>query len=408
MHERLPRPWQLALQARAAGRLEDAVTLWRQVLRGAPDDWRAGLELRTDLTSQYHYSESDPAFRRAARALPDDEWLAHYSRLFTYHPADLAWLAARARAMLASRPGDPTLHLLLGDVLLQQRRWAAAERQLAKAPPCAEAVEKRALAGLYRRLHRLQQADEPAYEVALINLDRNVSRLRDAMHAFRHSKAKLFRVPGVEGRRLPAAAIRRLGDTASVTMRGTLGCFLSHVAAWETMLARGLPHCLIVEDDVVPMLPLPAGLGGLGLPTGYDVCFVNDRLQPRWPADRIAKASCWQAVPLAEGFATFAPDDNAPGADGYLLSAAGARKLLAWVEEDGFAHDVDWRVVTYGLTEVEYHRLSQPSHAWTVIDGLRKLVRRSDRLEAYVLHPALIRTVPITSDREDDNRHRTA
>ena len=228
------------------------------------------------------------------------------------------------------------------------------------------------------------------------------------MHGFRHSKAKLFRVPGVEGRRLPAAAIRRLGDTASVTMRGTLGCFLSHVAAWETMLARGLPHCLIVEDDVVPMLPLPAGLGGLGLPTGYDVCFVNDRLQPRWQADRVAKASRWQAVPLAEGFATFAPDDNAPGADGYLLSAAGARKLLAWVEEDGFAHDVDWRVVTYGLTEVEYHRLPQPSHAWTVIDGLRKLVRRSDRLEAYVLHPALIRTVPITSDREDDNRHRTA
>ena len=78
-------------------------------------------------------------------------------------------------------------------------------------------------------------------------------------------------------------------------------------------------------------------------------------LRQRPPATALAggahrgQADRWQAVPLAEAFATFPPEDNAPGADGYLLSAAGARKLLAWVEQDGFAHDVDWRLLTYGL-----------------------------------------------------------
>ncbi len=399
---------QHALQARADGRLDEAVAVWRRMLRAAPDDWRTGLELKADLASQYHYSESDPAFRRAARALPDAEWFAHYAGLFTYHAADLSRLATRARALLRQRPGDASVHLLLGNVLFQHRRWAAAARHLAQAPASADTAAKAELARLYQRLGRLLPEAAPAYGVALINLDRNNTRRRDVLHDFRHGKAPLFRVAGVEGRLLPAPAVRRLADEAAAAMRGTLGCFLSHVSAWETMLARGLAHCLIIEDDVVPMLPLPAGLGGFGLPDDYDLCFVNDRLQPRLPAEQVAGSDRWQTYPLAQAFAGFPPEDNAPGADGYLLSVAGARKLLAWVEQDGFAHDVDWRLLTYGLHPAEYDALPRHSHAWGVIDALRHGVRRSDRLHAYVLHPALIRSIPISSDREDDNRHRRA
>ena len=399
---------QRALQARAEGRVDDAVAAWRDILRDTPDDWQAGLELRADLIRRQQYSESDPAFRRAARALPDDEWFAHYTSILTYHPGDLPRLAVRARAILRRRPGDPALHLLLGTILFQHRRWAAAARHLAQAPASDATAALCATAALYVRLARLPPAREPGYEAAVINLDRNAARRRAMARDFRHSQAPMFRVPGVEGRLLPEPAVRRLGGAAGVSMRGTLGCFLSHVSAWETMLARGLEHCLVLEDDVLPMLPLPAGLGGLNLPAEYDVCFVNDRMQPRLPAVTIAQATDWQTVPFADSFATFDPDDNAPGADGYLLSAAGARKLLAWVEQDGFAHDVDWRLVTYGLTEADQATLPRHSHAWGVVDGLRHLVQRSDRLRAYVLHPALTRSVPIASDREDDNKFRRA
>ncbi len=395
---------QRALQARAEGRLDEAVALWHKILRTSPDDWRTGLELKADLTRQSRYSEADPAFRRAARAMPDAEWFAHYAGLFTYHPSDLGWLAARARMLLRQRD-DATVHLLLGKVLFQRRRWASAEHHLARATPSADTTAKCALARLYRALAQKPPEPSPPYQVALINLDRNTTRRRDVTHDFRHSRAPLFRVAGVEGRLLPEPAVRRLGDAAAVTMRGTLGCLLSHVSAWETMLARNLAHCLVIEDDVVPLLPLPAGLGGFGLPAEYDLCFVNDRLQPRFPP---GQADRWQVLPLAEAFASFPPEDNAPGADGYLLSAAGARKLLAWVEQDGFAHDVDWRLLAYGLHPSECDALPRHSHAWGVLDTLRHVVQRADRLHAYVLHPALIRSIPITSDREDDNRHRRA
>ena len=391
-----------ALAARAAGRFGEAAAAWRARLRTVPNDWRTALELKRDLASGHHYSESDQLFRRAARFLPDEEWLAHYAGLFTFHTADLRWLAAHAVSMLARRPGDLVLRRLLGDVLLQQRRWAAAERHLRQAEPTPDTLAKLALAGLYRRLGGRLAADAPPYEVALINLDRNAGRHRDIAREFSTSRAPMFRVPGVLGSALPAPSVERLG--ADPAMRGTLGCFLSHASAWETMLVRGLAHCLVIEDDVVPLLPLPAGLGELRLPANYDICFVNDRLQPRWPAKRIQSAAGFATAPFAEAFATFAPDDNAPGADGYLLSAAGARKLLRWVREDGFGHDVDWRMVAYSLSKAECDALPGHSHARTVLGQLKPAYPRSEQLRAHVLHPALIRTVPISSDREDENR----
>ena len=398
-----------ALEARGNERFAEAASLWRVLLRRAPDDWRAALELKADLASGYHYSESDPLFRRAARSMPDEAWLSHYAGLWTFHTADLSYLAARATALLAQRPGDSEVMLVLGNALLQQRRWAAAERHLARMPATPDIAAKRALAGLYRRLKRdldCATATVP-YEVALLNLDGNAGRRRDIEREFRHSRAPLTRIPAVRGSLLSAPAVRRLAGEAAVTMRGTLGCFLSHVAAWEWMLARGLAHCLVIEDDVVPQLSLPSGLDALALPEGYDFCFVNDRMQPRWPAERVAASERFVAVPLAEAFASFPAEDNAPGADGYLVSAAGARKLLAWVEEGGFAHDVDWRLLAYGLTDTECAGLPRHSHAWGVLDVLRHLVGRPDRLRAYALHPALIRTVPISSDREDGNREAT-
>ena len=109
-------------------------------------------------------------------------------------------------------------------------------------------------------------------------------------------------------------------------------------------------------------------------------------------------------LPLARAVRGFAPDHNAPGADGYLVSAAGARTLLDWVERDGFAGDVDWRLLAYGLSPGEVAALPRESHAWGVLDAMTRRVGRAERLRAHVLCPALIRTVPVSSDREDENR----
>ncbi len=393
-----------ALQARAAGQHERAIAAWRGMLRLRPDDWRLALELKRDLKAGFHFPDSDAQFRRAARALPDLEWLAHYAALYQFHGEDLDALDSRARTMLRHAPGDHRLHAILGDVASQRRDWPGAEAAFAAAfaaqPENAEYAAKRDSARMYQRLAGvLGAAGASDYAVAFVNLDRNTERAAEMARQFAGCAPPLHRIAGVEGSRLPAAAVRRLGGDPG--MRGTLGCFLSHAAAWEAMLDRGDAHCLVVEDDVVPLLELPPTLAGLGLPAGFDLCFVNDRVAP-W-ADP-AGVHGFTAHTLQSAMAAFHPDDNAPGGDGYLLSRAGAEKLLAWIAEDGLAGDVDWRLLAYGLTPDAITAIPRPSHAGTVLDRLQGGVGRPARLDAYALHPPLIRTVGVSSDREDQNR----
>jgi glycosyl transferase family 25 len=388
-----------ALQARAAGEHERAIAFWRALLRQHPEDWRLALELKRDLKSALHYPESDSQFRRAARFLPDREWLAHYASLYAYHGEDLDALDRRARSMLDRSPGDHLLWAIVGDVAAQRREWAAAAEALTRAQegaPSEEYAFKRDTARMYLRLERRGWGEGAAYSVAYLNLDRNPERAAELERQFAGSAPKLHRLPGVEGRRLAASAVRRLG--ADPGMRGTLGCFLSHAAAWEAMLERGDALCLIVEDDVIPLLDLPPTLA---FPRDLDLLFVNDRLAPRLDP---AKTDRFTFHPLRDAMRAFPPEDNAPGGDGYLLTASGARKLLDWVAQDGFAEDVDWRLIAYGLTREEVDALPRPSHAAPWLDRVSRLVGRPERLDAYVLHPPLIRTVGVSSDREDENR----
>jgi len=393
-----------ALAARAAGDFTQAVSIWRAMLAERPDDWRVALELKRDLKAGWHYPESDPAFRRAAASLPDDEWVTHYSALYAYHGEDLEVLDRRARAVLAQRPGDLAVLTILGDVASQRRDWTGA----AAAYDAAGLGFKRDTAQMYLRLaslleffpaDRRGEREKGQYSISFVNLDRNPERKAELRRQFAGSAPPLHRSAGVEGRRLPAAAVQRLrGDPQ---MRGTLGCFLSHAGAWEAMLHRDDANCLIVEDDVIPLLDLPAGLDALGLPERFDLVFVNDRIAPQLVP---AETAGFTTRTLEAAMHAFPAEDNAPGGDGYILSRAGARKLLDWVAEDGFGEDVDWRLLAYGLSPAAIAGLPRPSHAGPWLDRVSAVVRRPERLNAHVLHPPLIRTVGVSSDREDENR----
>lgn len=390
-----------ARQARAEGRFYDAIDAWRTLLLDHPDDPTLALELKQDLKAALHYPDSDPQFRRAARSLGDAEWLAHYTALYAYHGTDLDSLDQRGRSLLQQQPRNPALHALIGDIARQRRDWAGAEaaftEALHHAPNHPEYTVKRDAARMYQRIAPALTDHGAAYDIAVINMDRNAERWEELKRQFAGCKPPLRRVAAVEGSRLPAAAVARLTGEAD-SPRGTLGCFLSHASAWQALLDRGAKHCLVVEDDVIPLLDLPAGLGALPLPDGYDLCFVNDRLEPRREADGFT------AHPVAQVMLGFHPDDNAPGGDGYFISRSGAAKLMAWVAEDGFATNLDWRLLAYGMTHAEIAALPRHSFAWETLDQLQHIPRRADRLQAYVLHPALIRTVGVSSDREDQDR----
>lgn len=384
----------LAVRARAAraeGRHLDAVDAWREALLGAPDDWRVALELKQDLKAAYHYPDSDPHFRLAARHLPDEHWLAHYSALYAFHGSDLDTLHARGTALLAHRPHDPLLHTLIGDIARQRRDWPGAvdafttAQALVPHDPVPSAKLTQA-----RRYRDLTVADggEP-YAILALNLDRNAERWDELRRQFATSQAPLHRLAGIEGARLAGPAVQRLTGDAQAP-RGTLGCFLSHAAAWQAVIDRNLAHALVVEDDVIPLIDLPARIV---LPPDYAVCFANDRLDAGMEPDLTAH-------PFDAVMAAFPVDDNAPGGDGYFVSQAGARALLDRVAADGFAGDVDWRLVAYGLSQGAPLR----GHAAAEIARLQAILPNRTPLPTYALWPALIRTVGVSSDREDQNR----
>ena len=101
---------------------------------------------------------------------------------------------------------------------------------------------------------------------------------------------------------------------------------LSHRKAWRTMLERGLPHALILEDDVCLSSCLPAFLEDIGPDCeGVDIIRIETRSR------RISLSA-----PMAskkQGFSLHRPFSFEWGAAGYIISAACARRLLA---VDGF------------------------------------------------------------------------
>ncbi len=361
-------------------------------------DWQAALRLKASLAALNRYAESDPVFRLARAVFPDDVWLAHMATLHAYPQAELAALTRRAAALSTAAPEDGSRARLLGNLLLQARDYLGAAAALLQAPDTDSALRRLSALGYAALAGTLAgaPASGAAPALAIVNLDRNPGRLAETQAHFAGCRMPRFRVPAVEGARLPLPAVRRLGGDPA--RRGTLGCFLAHAAAWEAMLARGLAHCLVVEDDTMPLLDLPERWGVFGLPEGLDICFVNDRMAPR------AAEPAFQVLTVAEALHQFPPERNAAGADGYLISAAGARKLLGWLAEDGFAEDVDWRLMAYALSPAECAALLPGGHASRVIGGLHGLVGSARRLEARVLSPPLVRTVPISSDREDGDR----
>ncbi len=388
---------QTALACRAGQDFGQAAAAWRALLLRDVGDWQAALALKADLAAMGRYAEGDALFQQARRRFPDAAWVAHLAPLYAFPQGELPSLIARAGALARATPGDPALWSLLGRMLGQARDYAAAAAAYARDPrqearaPEAEARHAEALRAWLARA----PCSGPSPAIAVLNLDRNASRLAELDRQFAGCQPPRFRVAGIEASRLPLAAVVRLGG--SPALRGTLGCFLGHAAAWEAMLARGLDHCLVVEDDVIPLYDLPARWGAFGLPAAFDLCFVNDRLAPP------AAGAGFQVHGLAQAMRRFPPWRNAPGADGYLLSANGARTLLQLVARDGFGGDVDWRLLAYGLTDSEVLGLPDGSHARQALAALPR-TGPDTRLDMHVLSPALIRTVPLASDREDEDR----
>ncbi len=241
------------------------------------------------------------------------------------------------------------------------------------------------------------------FEVYVINLDENTSRMSNFSEAFQEKLQGYVRISACRGSTIP-----RIGEKLLTTRelssagRGALGASLSHIAVWERMVADEINHALILEDDAIPLFSAPWTFEDLKIPVDSDVCFVNGRMVKE--SLRTANpASERKFLPCLDAMMQFAESDNAPGADGYILSAASARKLLTWFYEDGFGSFVDWRLITYCLKPSDVNCLPKNQTARIVLDIIGSRINREDRLKGYVMLPSLTDALLGASDISHEN-----
>jgi GR25 family glycosyltransferase involved in LPS biosynthesis len=198
----------------------------------------------------------------------------------------------------------------------------------------------RAFAGLFSRGAAKPAARTERTPVILINLDRDRERLDRVTVELAGQDIALTRLTAVLGSSVTRASLDHLPG-ASGLGAGTLGCFLSHIRAWEMVSSAEAEGAIIIEDDIKVLRDL-AECHALAAATGKDVVFLNHRmaLPKRNNAGSSEVLSIVDAVLGRTG-----QKGNACGTDGYFLSRQGARVLLDLVHRQGARTDVDWVVL---------------------------------------------------------------
>ena len=183
--------------------------------------------------------------------------------------------------------------------------------------------------------------------VFIINLDRDEQRLHDTISQLNNFPfLEVLRFPAFQGRTLPNRACHILtGNSWSHEHKGTLGCFLSHLAVWEVIANdTAYDYALVVEDNA--RFSNCEVLDGLELPEACDLVFCNSRTA--YP-DEHGSHGVPRFRPLDPVPAYIETHGRAVGTDGYLLTTSGARKLLEFVTKDRLFSHVDLRMAAYGL-----------------------------------------------------------
>jgi GR25 family glycosyltransferase involved in LPS biosynthesis len=203
-------------------------------------------------------------------------------------------------------------------------------------------------------------------------------------------------VVGVDGRELPNQVCLALAQSEHwIRYKGTIGCFLSHVKAWEEVARCSAPFAIVLEDDVHA-----AGLNRLStltLPSDAEYIFLNDRMTPALPPSAVLTAlPVWRALRRVDSLRC------GPGGDGYLLTPACALKLLAACRKDLFYGHVDGRLLRYATSEEDLAAL--PSESW-IASVIRNHHHPSLKptlglVRGYCLSEAVVRHRGIASSRE--------
>ena len=207
-------------------------------------------------------------------------------------------------------------------------------------------------------------------------------------------------VLGVRGSALPESVCLKLSQDVAWGQKhkGTLGCFLSHVKAWELIAVINEPFAVVLEDDVE--ISRLGGLTTLEFPDDADIVFINNRMAPISNEKTPAAYPIWHSlIRLDEA------SQKGSGGDGYLLTPRGAQKLVDACERDAYFGHVDGRLLRYSVTESDLARLSEDSELKFIIrkHHNQRNMPQLGILNGYSVSPALVHSLFAPSVRSQED-----
>lgn len=200
--------------------------------------------------------------------------------------------------------------------------------------------------------------------ILVINLASSTERRSSILGQFEGSGRRPILVPAYNGHdpRFPFYRYRRLAglwwDNDSEFKPGAFCCYLSHAKCWKRIAKGTAEYALVLEDDVqIHHDRLDAfHADAVG---DFDVIFVNP--QTRAYLRYVSDPSDWVDLGalivrlVQEG--TFAKSIPAPGGFGYVVSKAGARKLLRMMRTRGISMGVDYALALNALDRAQMDSL---------------------------------------------------
>lgn len=178
-------------------------------------------------------------------------------------------------------------------------------------------------------------------EVRVINLRNDRERWRAMRRHLLSAGFNALRHEAVNGAAMGSDERQALYDPALNRRQyhrpleaGEIGCYASHLAVWSELVASKQPHAVVLEDDVEVDAALPKALAAIASHRGeWDLIKLigrdHEKVRERWPLVDSHALISYRRVPSLTG--------------AYVVSAEGARKLLAARRPFGRPVDVDLR-----------------------------------------------------------------
>lgn len=229
--------------------------------------------------------------------------------------------------------------------------------------------------------------------VLVINLERSADRRTKISTRLSELGIDFELIPATDGSAL-SDSDRAKYDEAHVINNisrplspAEVGCYVSHTKLWQRILDEHIPWAVILEDDVLIQADLKAILSAI------------DRMTFRWDFIRLAGLIDTPSQPLfglAGSRTLTVPLQGASGCQGYCLSSAGARKLLAYSTTirgtvDDHVIDNCWKTGLEILAVQPYPIVEDKSHISSIEAGRRDLfqthrnVRRRRSIRQFLM-----------------------